>query len=423
MDLILEARAFHNGSLSDVEIGIDESSGTITAVKRNLTGATRRRHRGLLLLPSGVDWHVHFRDPGFSKKEDFRTGTTGAALGGVGTVLDMPNTKPVVDRPSVLLEKQEAVARKAVVDWGLWATLTPRSLEPERLIEKAVGVKLYLGPTTNAEEPLSDAFLADALRFVHAQRKWAVLHAESTPKERSLRDTRDHDDSRDAASEVAAIRRAAALAPKGARVHVAHATTREAVAVASEAGFTSGATPHHLLLSHESHRDAFGKVNPPLRSEIQRSGLWDALKAGLVRHLESDHAPHTLDEKRQEFASAPSGVPGVETLLPLLLYKAKHGDVELKEVVQAASERPAEDLGIRKGRIAPGYDADFFLIDPREPVKLRGDELASKCGWTPFEGHPAFRPAIHYLRGEVVVEEGEFIGRAGRGRRVQPQAP
>lgn len=422
MDLILEARAFVKGVLSNVEIGVDESTGKIEAVKRNLPGSPRRKVRGLL-LPSAVDWHVHFRDPGFHHKEDFFTGTKGAALGGVGTVLDMPNTKPVVDRVSVYEEKRAIASRRAVVDWDLWGTLTPRTPRPEALIRAAAGAKLFLGPTTNAEEPLSDEFLRDALRFVAAQDKWTVVHAESSPDGRALRSTRDHELSRPAAGEVEAIARARRLVSRGAKLHVAHATTADAVEASKPGGFSTGATPHHLLLSYESHADAFGKVNPPLRSESERRRLWDLFAAGGIPHLESDHAPHTLDEKSADFQEAPSGVPGVETMMPLLLRRVKAGEVRLAVLVASACERPADDLGIKKGRIEAGYDADFFSFDPRSPTKIRGDRLASKCGWTPFEGHEAFLPQSHYLRGEPVVEDGELIARPGRGRRILRPEP
>lgn len=418
MDLVIEARAFVRGALSDVEIGIDQSSGTIEAVKRNLAGRPRRRFPGQLLLPSGVDWHVHFRDPGFPHKEDFHTGTLGAALGGVGTVLDMPNTRPQVDRISRLEEKIEGVRGKACVDWGLWATLTPPSPKPLELLRRCAGLKMFLAPTTGVDAPPTNPEIRRALQFARQAGRWTVVHAENPPAKRASHSTRDHDAARPLGDEVAAIERLASLAPDPARVHIAHVTSRPAAQAAARAGFSCGATPHHLLLSYESIPDAFGKVNPPLRDPAIREGLVASFQEGNPTHLESDHAPHTADEKRGRFDEAPAGVPGIQTMLPLLLHRAKKGELAIERVVSAASERPAQDLGIPTGRIEHGLQADFILINPRDPRRIRGERLASRCRWTPFEGMEAIFPTTHYLRGEPIVEDGEFVGRVGRGRQI-----
>lgn len=418
MDLIVEARAWVQGALRDVEIGIEE--GRIQAVKHNLTGSPRKRYRHQLLLPSGVDWHVHFRDPGAPHKEDFRTGTIAAARGGIGAVFDMPNTHPLVDRPSRLADKIDAVTSKACVDWGLWATVTPQTVQLPRLLRESNGLKLFLSRTTGVDASLSDAGIARTIVQAQAARRWVLFHAENPPGTHLAQSTRDHDLNRPADQEVAAIERLAGLAPDPDGLHIAHLTTREALEAANKAGFRAAVTPHHLLLSHEAVTDARGKVNPPLRSEIQRRALWDAFVGGAPVQLESDHAPHTIDDKAERFHEAPSGVPGVETMLPLLLHLAKHGDVPLSHVMAAACERPAASLGLDRGSLHPGHRADFFLVDPREPKPIRADRLASRAGWTPFEGRPALIPTAHYLAGELVVEEGHFIGQPGCGERILP---
>jgi dihydroorotase len=418
MDLIIEARAWIQGTLRDVEIGIE--GGRIQAVKHDLPGSPRKRFRGQLLFPSGIDWHVHFRDPGAAQKEDFRSGTIGAALGGVGAVFDMPNTTPIVDRPSHLAEKADTIGQKACVDWGLWATVTPKTVQLETLLQKANGIKLFLSPTTGVEASLSDAQLVAAIEQAQAARRWVLVHAESTPGKRLAASTRDHDDNRPAAAEVDAIESLATMLQDRTGVHIAHATTAEALEAARVAGFNVGVTPHHLLLSYEQVSDTRGKVNPPLRSERERHALWEAFARGDDVQLESDHAPHTFQEKSERFHEAPSGMPGVETMLPLLLQLAKYGDVPIANVIAAACERPAARLGLDRGFLLPGQRADFFVVDPREPTKVRGDRLASRAGWTPFEGRSALVPTAHYLAGEVIVEDGEFVGTIGGGRRIQP---
>jgi len=420
MDLIVEARAWIQGSLRDVEIGIED--GRIKAVKHDLPGSPRKRFRNQLLFPSGVDWHVHMRDPGAHVKEDFRTGTIAAAFGGIGTVFDMPNTNPVVDRPSRLAEKAETIASKACVNWGLWATVTPQSVQVEKLIRESNGLKLFLSHTTGVETTLSDAEIAAAVAKAQTARRWVLVHAESKPGERVAQSTRDHDLNRPADEEVAAIQRLGKLLEDPDGVHIAHATTKEALEAARTAGFNAAVTPHHLLLSHETVTDAFGKVNPPLRSEGQRRSLLESFVKGDILQLESDHAPHTIENKRERFHEAPSGLPGVETMLPLMLQLAKFGDVPLGHVIEAACERPAQLLGVDAGFLMPGRRADFFVVDPKTPTKIRGDRLASRAGWSPYDGRQALIPTHHYLAGEPIVEDGEFIGRVGRGERIEPMA-
>jgi len=422
-DLVLEAKAWVRGAFQDVEIGLDHEAGKILAIKRNLPGTPRTRFPGKLLVPSGVDLHVHLRDPGSPAKEDFRSGTLGAALGGVGTVLDMPNTDPVVDRLSRFEEKRDRVASKACVDWGLWSTFTPQTTRHLDLAMQSVGVKLYLAPTTGIPEAGTAQDLSQRLLFAAKADRLVALHAE-TPPTRPPATLVEHDASRPAQGEVAAIEAAARAAPADAAVHVCHATTAQAARAASKAGWSAGATPHHLLLANDATSlGAFAKVNPPLRPVAERDGLWHAFAGGEVPILESDHAPHTREEKGRPFTEAPAGVPGVETMLPLLLHEARTRGLDAGRVLEAACAAPGRLLGLPKGQIEPGYDADFFAYDPRAPRKLRGSDLQSRCGWTPFEGREAIVVAAHYLHGDLVVEGGRFVGRAGRGRMVRAQSP
>lgn len=419
-DLVVEGRAWVRGAFQDVEIGIDQEAGRILAVKKTLVGTPRKRFPGRLLAPSGVDVHVHFRDPGAPTKEDFRTGTLGAALGGVGTVLDMPNTAPVVDRRSRLEEKRERVAPRACVDWGLWCTFTANTMQPQDLAAESVGVKLYLAPTTGIPEPGSSDDLSEW--FIHARSvgRLVSLHAEMAGA-RAARNLQEHDALRPGPGEVAAIEVAASLAPPLSNVHVCHASTAASVAAARQAGWSVGVTPHHLLLARdEVASGTFGKVNPPLRTAAERDDLWAAFARGDATILESDHAPHTRDEKAKVFEEAPAGVPGVQTLLPLLLHEAATRSLDPGRVLAAACEAPARLLGLPKGRIEPGLDADFFAYDPKAARRIHGEQLASRCGWTPFEGRPAVAIDAHYLRGDLVVEEGAFVGKPGRGRMVRP---
>lgn len=422
-DLILEARAFVQGTFDDYEIGLNTESGTILAVKKNLPGSPRKRYPGRLLIPSGVDLHVHFRDPGAPHKEDFKTGTRGAVMGGIGTVFDMPNTKPVVDTVRVWEEKREAVASKACCDFGLWCTLTEKTREPARLLRNASGAKLYLAPTTGIEAPATTEELRARLELAHAAQRLVVLHAERDPGKVPTT-LAQHGHVRSVEGEAVAVREVANLAGAEAAIHVAHASTADTVEAALASGFSVAATPHHLLLAHDEHPlGAFGKVNPPLRDHRERTRLWEAFAAGRIPILESDHAPHTIDEKSRPFSEAPAGVPGVETGFPLLLRQAKEHGVAPDLVIRAYAEAPAARLGLKKGRLEAGYDADFFLLDPKSVHRVKGSALASKCAWTPFEDWSTYRVETHYLRGDLVVEDHHFIGRPGQGRILSPTSP
>lgn len=421
-DLIVEARAFLPTGFSEVEIGINLETGKIEAVKRSLPGTPRKRFRGRLLFPSAVDLHVHFREPGHPHKEDFRSGTTGAARGGVGTILDMPNTDPIIDRASRLEEKRDRVAGKAVVDWGLWCTLTRQTPDVARLLQRSMGAKLFLVPTTGIEAPPTQDQLSAWFLECHRAERPVVVHAE-TIVHRAPATLAQHDLARPMGGEEEAVEHLARCATAGQRVHVAHASAAPTAEAARRAGFSAAATPHHLLLAFdEGNLGARGKVNPPLRSARNRNALWDAFTQGQIPILESDHAPHTLEEKDRPFPEAPAGVPGVETAFPLLLRRAKENAVSVDLVVRGYAQAPAEFLGLPKGRIEPGCDADFFLINPATVQRVKGSELASKCGWTPFEGWEQHAVETHYLHGEVVVEDYRFVGKPGQGRALEPRS-
>jgi dihydroorotase len=418
MDRILEARAFVGGELTETRIGLDESEGTITAVKRSLTGAPVTRIRDGILLPAAIDMHVHMRDPGFPHKEDFRTGTLAALLGGVGTVFDMPNTKPTVDNRSALEEKLETISSKAIVDFGLFGTITARTREPDVFAKRCDALKLYLAPTTGISTGADDQMALTTLTAARHAARLVAVHAEAAtaPEAANLA---QHDAARPAATEVQAIQRVASLASARDRLHICHATTQEAAKAAGDAGFTVGLTPHHLLLHIEPRLALTGKVNPPLRDAAAQTALWQAFASGLEAIVESDHAPHTRQEKDGPFVETPAGIPGVQTLYPLLLQAANDGRLPLAHVVEACAWRPAQRLGLRTGRIEAGHAADLVVVDTSRPKKITLDWLASKAGWSPFEGMPALAPRQHYRRAELALEDGHAVVGPGHGRRVR----
>ena len=422
--MVVEGNAYFEGKLKKLCIGIED--GKIVAMKKILKGDPHMDFGEGLILPAGIDIHVHFREPGFTGKEDFATGTMSAAYGGIGTVVDMPNTNPPVASPSGLMEKLKLAQRKACVDFGLYAAITPEGDLPA-LSRMCTGFKLYLSGSTAAHAiAISDSATLKPL-VGSAAGKVVAGHCEDETLFRKIiqKNLEQYLEARPGASESAAVEKFLALGGAGSRLHVCHVSAKESVGIIRDAKnrivnksmqieLTCEATPHHMLLNSKFDLGAFGKVNPPLRSGGDQVALWNAFNDGTVDILASDHAPHTFGEK-QEFETAPSGVPGVETMLPLMLLQAQKGRIGLDRLVNAVSEKPAELFGLNKGKIAIGKDADLIAVDPRCTEKISAKRLHSKCGWTPYEKFEAMFPVMTMVRGEEIISGGEFVGKHGFG--------
>lgn len=417
----MEGRAWLRGRLQPIEIGIGDD-GYIVQVARAVSGS-RRRHLGdAILLPSATDLHVHFRDPGPPDAiESFSTGSIQAALGGVGAVGEMPNTRPIVDRPSRLDEKAARARRRIAVDVVLYGA-AQSALRLTALAATCGAFKTYLSPTSGIDSEPDPGSLGPLLASIRSTGLPVSIHAED-PRQfvprAALQSTIDWDQHRPIVSEVAAVR-AVVGAADDARLNLAHLSAAESLAEVGRGGYAAEATPHHLLLSTARLRDARGKVNPPLRSEAERESLFRTFAAGHVQFLASDHAPHPAEEKDRPFAQAPSGIPGVQTMVPLLLAEVRAARVHLSTLILAACDRPARWFGQPTGRIEAGHRANLFAVDFRERRTIRADRLRAPCGWTPFEGWEAIFPREHYLGGERVVEDGEYVGRPN-GRVVRPE--
>jgi dihydroorotase len=382
---------------------------------------------GKRLLPGAVDVHVHVRQPGFGHKETWASGSASAAAGGVTTVVDQPNTEPPTVTGAAFDEKA-ALAADSLVDYGLNGGVTA-DWDPDSLFERplfALG-EVFLADSTGDMGIDGDLFRR-AVERAAAAGVVVTVHAEDA----DLFDesARDHDDVsgrrpeaggpraraadawsayRTAEAEVAAVEQACEVlaAVPAAALHVAHTSTPEGVRVAQAAGATCEVTPHHLFCSRADLAElgTFGRMNPPLRSEKRRRELFDLLADGTVDVVATDHAPHTRAEKDADLWDAPSGVPGVETMLPLLLAAAREGQLRYERVRDVTASNPARIFDLpRKGRVAEGADADLVLVDPDDARPIRGADLHSNCGWTPFEGREGVFPELTLVRGQVVYE-------------------
>jgi len=431
------------------QVDVHVTDGVITRVEAGLAARGDEIDAGgMYVLPGGVDVHVHSRDPGFTEKEDFGTLTEAAAAGGVTTVLDMPNTVPAVDSAGVLESKAALARSKARVDFGLWGLLRS-STTPEQLegmaAAGAVGFKAYLAYSFSLSrkqvmyspgvedpdlEPPADYGTLARLAPVVAQLGLPLaIHAEDpTVLAAFRRPLLNYDDllqSRPPDAEAVAVSAAAAIAREsGVHMHVAHLSSALGLRAAEDAiqvgtSLSLETCPQFLLLTAQDF-DRVGtamKMLPPIRTAADRDALVDGLKRGVISMVSTDHAPHTDEEKSRDFADAPSGSPGVQTLYLSCLQLAKDlGNVWLAP--RWVSQAPAELVGLaeHKGAIAPGFDADLVIVDPKRKTGVRAEEMRSRQRHSALAGKE-FDFAIKevFLRGEPVTRETRT-----RGRMVRP---
>lgn len=360
---------------------------------------------GLHVLPAAVDMHVHMRGGPQSAKEDWVTGSKSALAGGVTVVLDQPNTIPPVVTPDTLRARVLEAKTHSFCSFAINSGVTHGT--PTRSMWDAGAMafgETFFAPSSYGEAVTKDE-LASALREISACGALATIHAEEVGQGDDS-DLASHDRIRSATGELRAVREVGRCNTAGCRLHFCHMSTRDSVLAASALGSVE-ATPHHLFLSREhfAEDDAMGKVNPPLRSGQERKNLWEVWDRITV--IASDHAPHTPMEKQVAFSEAPAGIPGVETMVPLLMAAVLEKRISLTDVIQKTSQAPAELLGIPCAGFDPGDRADFALY-PKKTVAIDPDSLHSRCGYSPFSGLPAVFPRMVILSGTVVYEEGEF---------------
>ena len=387
---------------------------------------------GLTILPGVIDSQVHFREPGLEHKEDLESGSRAAVLGGVTAVFEMPNTKPNTDSADAIADKLARARDRMWCDHAFYVGATSANAERLAELERlpgTAGVKIFMGASTGDLLVSEDGELA---RVLASGRRRVAIHAEDEPRmqaragERVAGDPGSHPVWRDDESAMLATRRIIALARAARRpVHVLHVTTPAELEylAANKDVATCEVTPQHLTLAGEEAYPRLGtyaQMNPPIRSGAHRDGLWRWLNQGVPDVIGSDHAPHSREEKAKTYPDSPSGMPGVQTLLPLLLNHVAEGRLTLQRLVELTSAGPQRVFGITgKGRIAAGYDADFTVVDLKARWTIAADWLASRCGWSPFEGMEIVgRPVGTVVRGARVMWEGELAPSA-HGRPIR----
>jgi dihydroorotase len=377
---------------------------------------------GLHILPGVIDTQVHFREPGATHKEDLETGSRAAVLGGVTAVFEMPNTKPLTTSASDIADKVARARNRMHCDFAFWVGGTHDNAKDIPELERqpgAAGIKVFMGSSTGSLLVADDDGVAAILSKT---RRRAAFHSEDEYrlKERERfripGDPSSHPIWRDEITALRSTERLLAIArEKRATIHVLHVSTVEEIDLLAQHKDIASVevTPHHLTMTSDDYAriGTLAQMNPPVRDARHRDGLWRGLEQGVVDVLGSDHAPHTLEEKAKPYPESPSGMTGVQTLVPLLLDHVNAGRLSLMRFVDLTSAGPARLFGIAgKGRVAVGYDADLTLVDMKRRETIRNRWIASRCGWTPYDGKEVMGwPAGTFVRGERVMWQGELI--------------
>jgi dihydroorotase len=376
--------------------------------------------QGLTLLPGVIDPQVHFREPGLEYKEDLFTASCACAKGGVTSFLEMPNTKPLTTTQAALDDKLHRAAAKSLVNYGFFIGATAENLPDLNQANPACGIKIFMGSMHGAllvdQEAALEQIFATGTRLI-------AVHAEDQARIRDRRiqfegstDPAVHSQIQDNQAALLATQLALKLSKQyQRRLHILHLSTAEEADLLRQdkpAWVTAEVTPQHLLLNAAAYSTigTLAQMNPPLRSPHDNEVLWQALKDGVIDFIATDHAPHTLEEKSQSYPNTPSGMPGVETSLPLMLTQAMQGKCTVAQVANWMSTAVAKAYGIpRKGAIAPGYDADLVLVDLETYRPVLREELQTKCRWSPFEGwNLTGYPVMTWVGGRLAYERGEL---------------
>ena len=408
-----------------LNIGVKDNKIALLSTTSNYEADKVIDAKNLTILPGVIDSQVHFREPGSEHKEDLHTGSKGAALGGVTSVFEMPNTFPPTSTVERLKDKFELAKDRMWVNYAFYAGATPENFSFLPELEKVpgcVGVKIFMGSSTGNLLIPDDETLINVLKSRNFR---VAVHAEDEPRlidRKKLIKSNDvhfHPIWRDELSALNATKRVIKGANASKKpVHILHITTEEEIEYIKQNKeyISVEVTPQHLTLSAPECYDelgTFAQMNPPIREGRHQKGLWKGIKDGVVDVIGSDHAPHTIEEKNKPYPDTPSGMPGVQTLLPIMLDHVNKGNLSLFKLCQLISTNPAKLYKvINKGEIKLNNDADLTIIDLNKEVKIKDDMMANKSGWTPFNNKNVKGwPIMTIVNGNIVMRDGELIGK------------
>jgi len=442
VDLVLcSTKAYISKDVVDCSIAIDGGKIFKIGKETNMPKAeTKIDLKNLLVLPGLIDVHVHLRDEGKAYKEDFYSGTAAAAVGGMTTVLDMPNNDPVTMSVETLRNRMRDAEGKILVNVGLYSEF-PRDIDEIERIAKAgaVAFKLFMAEQVGGLDIDDDNALLEAFKVVSRLKALVAAHAEdrSSLKEvehelkRANRNDipaflRVHSEN----AEVKAIKRLLKITKRaGSKMHFCHVSTKtglQTIIEEKKSGMhvTCETTPHHLFLSiNELEKiGSLAITMPPVREKPHGAALWDGIRDGWIDILASDHAPHALEEKKAaSIWDVKVGVPGLETTLPLLLTEANRGRLSIGDIVRLMAEKPAEIFKLKgKGCLEEGNDADLTVVDLNEKYRINASRFFSKAKYSPFDQWKMKgKPAKTFVNGQLIMDDGEIVAKAGSGEVIR----
>ena len=421
--LFKEASFIRNGRIVKGDILIE--NGQIQKIEPSLKKPAEQliHEPNLFLLPGAIDPHVHFRDPGVTWKEDLETGSMAAVSGGITSFFEMPNTKPSTTTIERMKEKKKIASEKSIANYNFYIGATEDNLEECLGLDNIPGIKIYVGSSTGSLLVDKNSQLTP---FFEQKKHLIAVHSEEESMVKQGQEAYSHSTNvhdhylhiRTTEAAITCTQRLVQLAKVyNTRLHICHLTTKDEADYLSiekkGTNITTEVCPQHLFLQAPDIYEKIGtyaQINPPIRDSKHATALWKALKNGTIDCMGTDHAPHTKEEKNKPFGQAPSGMPGVDTHLPLLLNQVSQKNCTLNDVQKWVSHQPAQLFGIKnKGFLEVGYDADIVAVDLEKKWTIKGEESFSKCKWSAFEGETITgKPIITFVNGNIVYREGNM---------------
>jgi dihydroorotase len=379
-----------------------------------------------VILPGIIDTQVHFREPGSTDAEDLESGSRAAVLGGVTSLFEMPNTNPPTSNLVEFDRKLNLAKDRMHSNYAFYFGATPDNIDQLSKLKNlkgCCGVKLFAGSSTG--KLLVDKE-ADIEKVISNSDRIVSIHSEDEEilnmRKKFIRkgDVHSHPEWRNAECAISSTRRVVKIAERyNKRIHILHVSTKEEVDFLAmhKKNITFETTPQHLTLYAPDCYDTLGsyaQMNPPLRTKEHYDRLWIAIKNDVVDVLGSDHAPHLKENKDKEYPNSPSGMPGVQTIFPVMLDHVNNGKLSLEKLIKLMCENPCRIFGIKnKGFIKEGYDADLTIVDMEKKQIIKDEMIASKCGWTPFNNYKVKGfPVGTIVNGSLVMSEGKIISKA-----------
>jgi len=423
--VIKNGLCYIEGKLENIDLGLSGNKikkiGKISLNSTKVFDASNK-----IVLPGVIDTQVHFREPGSTKAEDLETGSKAAVLGGVTSVFEMPNTNPPTSSIAEFNKKLDLAKNRMHCNYAFYFGATSNNtneLSKLKNLKGCCGVKLFAGSSTG--KLLVDKE-SDIEKVISSSDKIVSIHSEDEEilnlRKKFIKDgdVKSHPDWRNSECAMSSTRRVVKIAERyNKQIHVLHITTKEEVEFLAmhKKNVTFEITPQHLTLHAPNCYENLGtyaQMNPPIRSKEHQDKLWIAVKNSIVDVLGSDHAPHLKEDKNKPYPKSPSGMPGVQTILPIMLDHVNKKNLSLNQLIKLVCENPCKIFGIKnKGYIKEGFDADLSIIDLNKERVIKNDWIASKCGWTPFNNYKVKGfPLATIVNGNIVMSEGKVVSKA-----------